>query len=292
MEFLDRHKSILTLITLSLFCIISLSVQGGGFTFTFEGVMSAVLTPFVRGFNAIENGIGGLFSGFESTDSLKEELRTAQEKLKKYDSMQFDMLQAEVAELKAENEKLRTILGFREKIRYNSIAAQVISKDPDNWFRTLVINKGEHDGLAVNMPVIAYQNGQSVVVGKIVEVRGSISRVQPVIAPDIKIGVKLNDTKIPGLLSGYSYNSDYCVVNYISRATQTKKGDIIVTSGQAGVFPPEMLIGTVERTELSESNPYQKIIVKPYVDYSLLEEVFILLKSPDKDFFDMFEEVK
>lgn len=292
MEFFNRHKSIVTLISFSLFCIISLSVQGGGFTFTFEGIMSAVLTPFVKGYNAIENGIGGLFGGFNSTDSLKEELRITQEKLKKYDSMQIDMLQAEVAELKVENEKLRNILGFKEKIKYDSIAAEVISKDPDNWFRTLVINKGESDGVRINMPVIAYQNGQRVVVGKIIEVRGSISRVQPIIAPDIKVGVKLNETKIPGLLSGYSYNSDYCVVNYVSRATQTKKGDVIVTSGQAGVFPPELLVGTVERTELSETNPYQKIIVKPYVDYSLLEEVFILLKNPDKDFFDIFEEVK
>ncbi len=292
MEFLTRHKSIVTLISFSLFCIISLSVQGGGVTLTFEGIMSAIVTPFSRGYNAIANGIGSLFSGFESTDSLKEDLLKARSQLQKYESMQIDMIQAELAETRAENDKLRNILGFREKIKYDSIAAQVISKDPDNWFRTLVINKGENDGVAVNMPVIAYQNGQRVVVGKIVEVRGSISRVQPIIAPDIKVGVKLFDSKIPGLLSGYSYNSDYCVVNYISRATQTKKGDIIVTSGQAGVFPPELLIGTVERSELSESNPYQKIIVKPYVEYSLLEEVFILLKKPDKDFFDMFEEVK
>lgn len=292
MEFLTRHKSIVTLIAFSLFCIISLSVQGGGVTVTFEGVMSAIVTPFSRGYKAVENGVGHLFSGFEDTDTLRDELRKTQARLSKYESMQIDVLQVELAELKAENEKLRSILGFRERVRYNNIAAQIISKDPDNWFRTLVINKGSDDGVNINMPVIAYQNGQSVVVGKIAEVRGSISRVQPVIAPDIKIGVKLSETKIPGLLSGYSYNSDYCVVNYISRAIQTKKGDLILTSGQAGVFPPELPVGTVERTELSESNPYQKIIVKPLIDYSLLEEVFVLLKNPDKDFFELFEEVK
>lgn len=292
MEFLTRHKSIVALISFSLFCIISLSVQGGGFTLTFEGVMSAIVTPFSKGYNAMANGIGSLFGGFEATDTLKENLRAAQARLQKYDSMQIDIIQAELAEVKAENEKLRVLLGFKERVKYNSIAAQIVSKDPDNWFRTLIINKGENDGVSINMPVIAYQNGQRVVVGKIVEVRGSISRVQPVIAPDIKLGVKLQEAKIPGLLSGYSYNSDFCVVSYISRATPAKKGDIIVTSGQAGVFPPELLVGTVERTELSETNPYQKIIVKPYIDYSLLEEVFILLKNPDKDFFEIFGEVQ
>ena len=292
MDFLTRHRTIVALISFSLFCIISLSVQGGGFTITFEGVMSAIVTPFSKGYNALAHGIGGLFSGFEDTDTLKENLRKAEERLQKYESMQIDIIQADLAEVKAENEKLRVLLGFKERVKYNCIAAQIVSKDPDNWFRTLIINKGENDGVSINMPVIAYQNGQKVVVGKIVEVRGSISRVQPVIAPDIKLGVKLQEAKIPGLLSGYSYNSDFCVVSYISRATPAKKGDIIVTSGQAGVFPPELLIGTVERTELSETNPYQKIIVKPYIDYSLLEEVFILLKNPDKDFFEMFGEVQ
>jgi len=291
-DFLTRHRSIVALISFSLFCIISLSVQGGGFTLTFEGVMSAIVTPFSKGYNAISNGIGGLFSGFEATDTLRENLRKAEAKLQKYESMQIEIIQAELSEVRTENEKLRVLLGFKERVRYNSIASQIVSKDPDNWFRTLIINKGANDGVSVNMPVIACQNGQKIVVGKIVEVRGSISRVQPVIAPDIRLGVKLQESKIPGLISGYSYNSDFCVVSYISRATPVKKGDVIVTSGQAGVFPPELLVGTVERTELSETNPYQKIIVKPYIDYSLLEEVFILLKNPDKDFFEMFGEVQ
>ncbi len=292
MEFLTRHRSIIALISFSLFCIISLSVQGGGFTLTFEGVMSAIVTPFSKGYNSIANGLGSLFSGFEDTDTLRNDLRMARARLRKYESMKIDVIQAELEEVRTENEKLRVLLGFRERIKYNCLASQIVSKDPDNWFRTLIINKGENDGVCVNMPVIAFQNGQRVVVGKIVEVRGSISRVQPVIAPDIKVGVKMDESKVPGLLSGYSYNSVFCIVSYISRATQVKKGDIIVTSGQAGVFPPELLVGTVERTELTETNPYQKIIVRPYIDYSLLEEVFILLKNPDKDFFEMFGEVQ
>ena len=292
MEFLSRHRPIVTLIAFTLFCIISLSVQGGGATVTFEGVVSAILTPFSRGYNAIERGLSSLFSGFEDTDSLKENIRQLNARLARYDAMQIEMIQAELAELKTENDRLRNMLDLRGKVRYQSIAAELISKDPDNWFRTLVVNRGSDDGVEVNMPVIAYQNGRRVVVGKIVQVRGSISRIQPIVAPDIKIGCKLNENKIPGLLSGYSYNADYCVVNYISRATPAKKGDIIITSGQAGVFPPELYIGTVERTELSETNPYQRIIVKPFVDYSLLEEVFILLKNPDRDLFEMFEEVK
>ena len=167
-----------------------------------------------------------------------------------------------------------------------------ISKDPDNWFRTLIINRGERDGITVNMPVVAYQGDTKAVIGKIVEVRGSLSRIQPVISPDIKVGVKLGESKFPGLLTGYAHNSNLCKVDYITRAAQVKFGDIIVTSGQAGVFPPGLVIGTVVKTELPESSPYQTIIVKPVVDYNLIEEVFIIRKNPDKDLFDLFEEMQ
>jgi cell shape-determining protein MreC len=87
-DFLVRHRSIVALISFSLFCIISLSVQGGGFTLTFEGVMSAIVTPFSKGYNAISKGIGGLFSVFEDTSTLRENLRKAEAKLEKYESMQ------------------------------------------------------------------------------------------------------------------------------------------------------------------------------------------------------------
>ncbi len=81
-------------------------------------------------------------------------------------------------------------------------------------------------------------------------------------------------------------------MDYITRAAQVKFGDVIVTSGQAGVFPPGLVIGTVVKTELPESNPYQKIIVKPAIDYNLIDEVFIIKKNPNKDLFDIFEEMQ
>jgi rod shape-determining protein MreC len=189
---------------------------------------------------------------------------------------------------------------MKEMLRYDSVAAAIISKDPDNWYRTLIINRGENDGIKVNMPVVAYQvvNKGEVrelvkgVVGKIVEVRGSVSRIQPLIAPEIKIGVKIGENRFPGLLSGYTYNSNLCVVNYITRAAPVKFGDLIITSGQAGVFPQGLVLGTVVKSELLESSPYQRAIVKPFIDYNLLEEVFIIKKAPEKDLFELFEELK
>jgi len=58
------------------------------------------------------------------------------------------------------------------------------------------------------------------------------------------------------------------------------------------VFPQGLIIGSVVKSELLESSPYQRAIVKPFIDYNLLEEVFIIKKAPDKDLFELFEELK
>ncbi len=287
MEFLTKHKSIVTFIAGTLFCIISLSVQGSGFTLTFEGLISGIFSPFQKGYNAMQGGTSRLWAGFSELDRTRSDLQLTRQKLETYEA-----LDEELAEIRNENLRLRNLLGMKEKLKFDSIPAFVISKDPDNWFRTLIINRGERDGVTVNMPVVAYQGDTKAVVGKIVEVKGSISRIEPVISIDIKIGVKLGESKYPGLLSGYAHNSNLCKVDYITRAAQVKFGDVIVTSGQAGVFPPGLVIGTVVKTELPESNPYQIIIVKPVIDYNLIEEVFIIKKSPDRDLFDLFEEQK
>ncbi len=295
MEFLDRHKSIATFISLTLFCIISLSVQGSGFTLTFEGIMSGITMPFQKGYNALHGGTSRLWAGFSELDRVREELEMTRSKLQTFESADV-----ELSEIKKENDRLRALLGMKEMLKYDSIPATVISKDPDNWYRTLIINRGENDGIKINMPVVAYQvvmKGEvrelvKCVVGKVVEVRGSVSRIQPLIAPDIKIGVKIGESRFPGLLSGYTYNSNLCVANYITRAAPVKFGDIIITSGQAGVFPPGLIIGSVVKSELLETSPYQRAIIKPFIDYNLLEEVFIIKKSPDKELFDLFEEIQ
>jgi len=294
-DFFERHKSIVIFISLTLFCIISLSIQGSGFTLTFEGIMSAFTMPFQKAYNGFHVGTSRFWAGFSELDRVKTELEFTRKKLHTFESMDI-----EISEIKKENERLRSLLGMKEMLRYDSIPATVISKDPDNWFRTLIINRGENDGIKLNMPVMAYQvvqNGNvkelvKGVVGKIVEVRGSIARIQPLISPEIKIGVKIGDSRFPGLLSGYAYNSNLCAVNYITRAAPIKFGDIVLTSGEAGVFPPGLIIGTVVKTDVPETNPYQRAIVKSSMDYNLLEEVFIIKKAPEKDLFELFEETK
>jgi rod shape-determining protein MreC len=180
---------------------------------------------------------------------------------------------------------------MKERVEYKSIPATIISKDPDNWFRTIIINKGSGDGIKENMPVIAYQGGQKAVVGVVIEVRGSISRIAPIISPIVRIGVKLQESRFPGLLRGYS-GKNLCKMDYISRAAYIKFNDNVITSGQGGVFPPGLIVGSVIKSYSLESSAYQRAIIKPVIDYNLVEDVFVIKKDMDKDLFEIFEAEK
>jgi len=276
-----------------LFCIISLSVQGSGITLTTQSIMGAIVTPFQKLYNF---AFGVTFwVGSSEYERIKNELVLTRTKLQTFESTS-----EEISEIKKENERLRALLGMKELLKYDSIVASVISKDPDNWYRTLVINRGKNDGIMVNMPVIAYQTSSNDntktlikgVVGKIVDVRGSVSYIQPLIAPEIKIGVEIGENKFPGLLSGYSHNSNLCVVSYITRAANVKFDDMVTTAGKAGVFPPGLIIGKVIKSEVLESSPYQRAIVKPFMDYNIIDEVFIIKKAPNKELFELFGEIR
>jgi len=277
-----------------LFCIISLSVHGSGVTLTTKGIMGAIVMPFQKIYD-YALGAGKFWVGSSEYDRIKNELLLTRAKLQAFESTY-----EEISEIKKENNRFRALLGMKEQLKYDSIVANVISKDPDNWYRTLVINRGKNDGIMVNMPVVAYQsvandNTKTLikgVVGKVVEVRGSVSHIQPVIAPEIKIGVEIGENKFPGLLSGYSHNSNLCVVSYITRAANVKFDDMVTTSGQAGVFPPGLIIGKVIKSEVLESSPYQRAIVKAFIDYNLIDEVFIIKKVPNKEIFELFGEIQ
>ncbi len=287
MEFIIRHKSVVAFISFTLFCIISLSIQSSTLVLTLEGVISAITMPFQKAYDGAQSGVSRLWAGFTELTEVRDELKKTRSNLQKYESMAGEM-----SELKRENDRLRELLGMKERVEYASIPATIISKDPDNWFRTIIINKGSGDGIKVNMPVIAYQGGQKAVVGTVIEVRGSISRIAPIISPTVRIGVKLQESRFPGLLCGYSGNSNLCKMDYISRAAYIRFGDMVITSGQGGVFPPGLLVGTVIKSYSLESSAYQRAIIKPVIDYNLVEDVFVIKKDLDKDLFEIFDEDK
>lgn len=282
MEFLIRHKSIVAFIVFFLFCVISLSIQSSSLTMTVEGVGSMTIMPFQKGYDGIQEGLHMLWAGFTELGDVRNELRKTREKLQAYEG-----IAEELGEIRKENERLRRLLDMQQRVPYESVAATIISKDPDNWFRTIIINRGVKDGIKVNMPVIAFSGEEKAVVGKVIEVRQSVSRVLPIISTDLRVGVMFQESRFPGLLTGFSSNSSLAMVDYISKSASIKFGDVIVTSGQGGVFPQGLLVGKVMKPLITKSGAYQKAAVRPFIDYNQVEEVYVIKKVPENDLLDL-----
>ena len=180
----------------------------------------------------------------------------------------FDETQTE--ELKLENDRLTKLLELRNTIPPNihhTYFARVILRTANGWNRVVLIDKGSKQGIRPNMLVLS----ESSLIGKVIEVGPSISKVLLITDPKSRIGVLIQRTRQEGLLFGTT--SGACHMKYISIDTEIVEGDKIETAGFGGFFPKGIPVGTVKHAWKEPGQIYQVAEIKPLTDLNRLEEV-------------------
>ncbi len=167
--------------------------------------------------------------------------------------------------------RLRKLLDIKDDFKHRTVVARVIDNDRTTLFKTLLINKGTADGLKVGLPVLADRG----VVGRIIETSWHASRVLLMIDDNSNIDALIQRSRAQGILQGAG--SAGCNLKYISRVEDVRTGDVVLSSGLAGVFPKGLLLGVVTGASRREGGLFQKIDVSPAVDFSKLEEVLALV---------------
>ena len=174
-----------------------------------------------------------------------------------------------------ENNRLKKLLALKESLLYSTIAARVIAQAPGDMFTTVLIDKGDKDGIAVNMPVVTYNDDNQGVVGKVSEVMDDTSVVLLLTNPVCKISVLITRTRFDGLLEGRA-QVNQCRLNYLSLDADVKAGDTVVTSGKGSLFPKGLIIGKVTEVSITEGKLYKSARVSPVIDLTRLEEVLVI----------------
>jgi rod shape-determining protein MreC len=151
------------------------------------------------------------------------------------------------------------------------VAARVIDSDRTSLFKTLLINKGTSEGLRVGLAVLTDQG----VVGRIIETSWHASRVLLMIDENSNIDALIQRIRAQGILQGAGAAGGN--LKYISRTEEVLPGDVVLTSGLAGVFPKGLLLGVVTGVSRREGGLFQKIDVAPAVDFGKLEEVMTVI---------------
>jgi rod shape-determining protein MreC len=176
-------------------------------------------------------------------------------------------------ELLRTNQRLQSLLQFKESTDQPVIAAQVIGKDPSGWFQSVIIDKGENAGIKMNMPVVNAEG----VVGKLVSVSYNYAKVLLVIDQNSSVDCIIQRSRDSGIVKGYS--SKVCLLDYVLKSSDVRVGDVVVTSGLDRIFPKGIPVGDVIEVKDPPGELFKDVKISPRVNFSKLEELLVILKE-------------
>jgi rod shape-determining protein MreC len=177
-------------------------------------------------------------------------------------------------ELSQENEILRKELNFVKKNNLSFVITQIIGEKNDSGLQTLIINKGETNGLIKGLPVTM----QGFLIGKIIKVDKYTAQVLPIIENQSLVAAVIqNYPKTNGLVKG-EYNLSL-IMELIPQDIEIKVGDLVITSGLENNIPRGLVIGQIEKIINQSEELYQKAQINSPISFKSLNFLTVLLPS-------------
>lgn len=239
-----------------------------------------------------------LFSGpahfvtgiFDNVDSLLNTYKENQHLKGRLD--EFATVQAEVTDLRSENEQLKEIVGKEADLRdYNPIQATVIARNPDQWEEKIILNKGSSDGVEPDMAVMTAKG----LIGKVSLVTKTTSTIELISTqnPNYRVSAMVlgGADGVFGLIEGYDPERRELMLKRIDAQIELEVGQQVISSGLGGIFPKGLVIGEITEVTIDEFGLTKLAYVKPSADFTLLNHVMIADRTmPDGDEAEAVEE--
>jgi len=195
-------------------------------------------------------------------------------------------LQGQVIELQqqvGETEILAALVDFsRANPESTYKGAAVVGRDPSPFLHYIIINRGSNDGLLRGMPVVTNQG----LIGRIDAVIADASRVQLITDPSSAVNVRLQNAETDAVLVG-SVTGDLSL-DMISQDVNVDPGDVVLTSGLGGGYPPDLIVGQVLNVRKRDYELFQQATIQPAVDFSRLEIVLVITNFRPVDIEPLF----
>jgi len=223
--------------------------------------------PFQRAVHFVVQAVQGTFQRYIFLVNLEKENRVLREKIAR--------LQEEnrrTSEIRLANERLRHLLQFRENNFPSMIGAEVIGRDPSFWFKSVMIDKGESDGVKKGMAVISPAG----VIGQVLKIAPHYATVLLITDYNSAVDCIVERSRAKAIIEGKGENR--CQMKYLLRAEDVAVGDVVVTSGLGGNFPKGLMVGEVKKVDKKGHGVFQYAELVPSVDMTRLEEVFVVVE--------------
>ncbi|MCZ6780876.1 MAG: rod shape-determining protein MreC [Nitrospirae bacterium] len=219
----------------------------------------------IQAFAALDRSISETWAGYIALRQVHEENRRLQREIQLLRGRQN-----ELRELAYASQRLATLLQLKERTIPSTVAANVVGQDTTNWYRGVVLDKGQRDGVRAEMGVITVAGA----VGRVVKASQFTSVVLLVTDPNNAVTGLIQRTRDEGIVEGTL--GGRARMKYIPLLSTVQVGDAVVTSGLTGGFPKGIRIGTIASIQKEEGDLFQSAELIPEVDFSQLEEVLVI----------------
>ncbi len=251
-----------------------LVLSSGSFIVNFKDTGLSVFSGVRGTVDAVGSFVSRTVLSVKELATLREEYNELSDRISRY-----EQLERSSAEIRQENIRLKEQLGFSETIIYRHIPAKIIARDPDSLYSAFVINKGRREGLNADMPVIAFQDGMQALVGKVVQAGFVESLIMPLYDTSSYVSARFSESRYEGIVEGQGRFEDALLMRFIRRQAgeEIQFGDMVVSSGMGRLYPPDINIGRVAKVLVQESENTIDVELKPSIDFSKLEYVFVII---------------
>lgn len=266
----DNRKKILATIAIVLLLSVGMSwsTNNPQRILFVERMLAGALRPFQKATSSVT---GFFVDSWQFLGDIRDVYKDNKQLLA--DLERFAGIDLRMLEVMQENRRLRDLLEFEKSVEYDLVPAQVIGRNPSNWFHTLTIDKGSCNGIKMDMPVVTNKG----LVGKIVKVEPSHAQVQLLISASSGISAIVQRTRDNGVLIGLSTPRGYARITRLDQYADLKEGDVIISSPLTGIYPKGLVIGRVVEIVNDPITLERSGLVRPEVDFDRLEEVLIIV---------------
>ena len=254
-------------------CLLILSLQTRGEYPRAADVVAFVTTPVQKALASVHRGAFGVWATYLDWKNVRSENRHLRDEVQR---LRVESLV--VRETSEENQRLRRLLDLRERMPIATVSGEVIGREWGGWVRSLTVNRGRSD----DIPRLAAVISPDGLVGRVVDVRPGAAIVQVLTDPASTVGAHVLRTRTPGIVEGDPRGT--LRFKYMARdGAGLQVGDVLVSSGQSGVFPRGIPIGRVRAIDDRGSALFHYAALTPAVDFGRVDEVLLLTGDRTKD---------
>lgn len=229
---------------------------------------TAVLTEALRpGWSLLQSAVTTVRGGaayFQDLEALRRDNSQLRQSLTYAESEL-----ARLIEVDAQNKRLSQLVELNQTLGGKGVAAQVVSRAPDNWRKRLVVNRGSNDGVGPDSVVMSPRG----LVGRVLVAGPRTSIISLLTDPGQTVACLDQRSRSPGIVTGEGDAT--LVLRYMPQQVDFRIGDLVISSGLGGVFPKGLPIGKVVRVDQQPGAITPEVTLVPTADFDRIEEVLI-----------------